>query len=478
MAAAVTLFACSAATDDAPTVLKTATPTGDGSCVVDSEWISSPSLPGEVVKTQTDCDFERFAWQSMLYLVQPTGDSEILGFESWMPQYGIFVGAGDEPTPWGQHPPDQCNTLAEVDGRSTGAAPFVYSNLIKQAGSDQPLIDPSGQFVWYGLRVNESAYDMITGCDLYRSNCAGALKPDNTGPNVVDIIDKYPGLSLPPGAFELKTSWKVLTPEETSSVMFYSVEGWTDPEVADATGSASCKRVTLGLVGIHIVADTPDFPALIWATFEHRNNAPDCSDLQAKPPLGGSWNFFDPDTCDNCTTNDYEPGKPTQVCRMHPQGDSLIGTFPNGQDCDENPDQYICKDPAKSNLAASTKAINEINASAQKIIVSSDKIDPVWANYELVGNIWTENQVTPPQLQSQRGSLSAANTTMETFVQNGESGQTNPNNCFSCHNQSTEQFGKNLPPAGLSHLFHSVLPETGGCSDGALPAACGPYTSK
>ena len=127
-------------------------------------------------------------------------------------------------------------------------------------------------------------------------------------------------------------------------------------------------------------------------------------------------------------------------------------------------------------LAESTAAMRQINASAQQRIgQAGEAIDPVWANYELVGNLWTRDNVTPPQLQAQVGSLSAANTTMETYVQNGASGQTAANNCFSCHNQSTAEFGKSLPPIGMSHIFDKLMAPSGGCQDGRLPANCAAY---
>ena len=448
------------------------------SCDAKSEWLHQTFLPPDV-PADTICGFDQYAWQAMLFLVQPSENApSVLNFESYMPNYGLFVGPDEEPVPYGQHPPDPCNPDESLVDQATGArmatgrAPFVYSNIVKQAGLEQPLIAPDGEFAWYGISVNEDAYDMVTGCDLYRSDCAGPLKPDN--PGTVDIIDKYPDLAFPDGAAELKTSWKVLSQDEIDSGLFYSVNGWIQPRQE----SPDCRMVTLGLVGIHIVVKTPLAPALIWATFEHRNNVPDCSDLSAEPPLGGSWNFYDLATCDNCTTNVYQPGHPGQICRMHPWGDSLIGTFPEGQDCTADPDQFACQEETRKMLAENTQAIRDLNDSARKLIGSSPgSIDPIWANYELVGNVWTRDQITPPQLQAKVGSLSAANTTMESYVQNGPSTRSLPYNCFSCHNQDSGTFGKTLPPVGLSHLFDEVAPKSGGCAEGSLPATCGPYTS-
>lgn len=434
------------------------------SCNASLAWITNPSYPREVADEKSFCVFEQFAWQAFLDLVQPSADgSGVLQFETWMPYYGIFVGKGQQPTPYGKHPPDPCNA-PPTPQMKTGAQPFIYSGITKQAGSLHALRDPSGQLAWYGLRVNDSAYEMLTTCELYRSNCAGPLRHAEGG---INVATKYPTLAFPNGAVELKTAWKVLTQEEVSSKLFYTVQGWIN-----ATQKSSCQQLDLGLVGIHIVTKTEDFPAFIWASFEHRNNAPNCQTLKAKPPLGGSWSFFD--SASDAPTNTYLPGKPTQVCRMHPQGDSTTGIFPNGQSCQLAPQQFACREPTKTLLAESTTAIVDINQSAQALIRANPKrIDPVWANYELVGNVWTTDRVlSPPQLQAQQGSLSAANTTMETYVQNGEAGVTPTNNCFSCHNQSNAFGQQLLPPAGLSHIFVKVQPESGGCQAGTLPAAC------
>ncbi len=435
-------------------------------CVADSDWLFTPGLPAEVPGERTICDFEQFMWRSLIALVQPSAaNQEVLTFETWMPSYGIFVSAG-APTPWGQHPPDPCS--GQTGGSvATGEQARFYSDLHNQAGIDEPLIDLNGEMVYYGMSVNQPAYEMLTTCDLYKSNCAGPLKPQNAG---IDLIDLYPGLAFPDGAVELKTSWMVLDADAIAAGRFYSVEGWIQDQ------SATCRLVTLGLTGMHIVSKTPTNPAFIWATFEHRNNSPDCDDLGASPPLGGEWSFYNPD-CADCRTNQYEPGRPGQICRMHPQGDSHVGTFPGGADCTVNPSQFACGADTVAMLTESTQALIEINASVQQLIMDSpSQIDPIWANYELVGNVWTEGGTLPPYLQAQKGSLSAANSSMESFVQNGVADVTNPYGCFSCHNMEGPQAGRDLPPVGLSHLFHDVS-MSGGCDTGALPAECAPYYS-
>jgi hypothetical protein len=456
---ALSLVACSSASSAR---MKSAVP-ASGTCPADPAWLTSSTLPTEVAASHTACDFEQFMWQSMLALVQPTADRSRLEFETWMPSYGIFVKDG-VPTPWGQEPPTGCPNVS----KGTGRQPRLYSDIILQAGADQPLMDPNHELVYYGMSVDKSAYDMMTKCELYRANCAGPLQPGNKG---IDLIQKYPNLALPDTAVELKTSWMVVDEATAQSGRFYVVPGLIQHH------NGPCREVQLGLVGMHIVSKTPQFPALIWATFENRNNAPDCDKTSASPPLGGSWNFYNP-SCTNCTTNTYKPDQPAQVCRMHPAGDSAVGTFPGGTNCQVNPNQFACQSHTREILDESTKAIQAINSSVEALIRAPEnagKINTVWANYELVGNVWTVHGTVPPYLQAQEGALSASNTSMETFVQNGVAGATNPYSCLSCHNMQGPTASQNLPPVGLSHLFDNVqLP--GGCADGRLPEVCGPYT--
>ncbi|RYZ17602.1 MAG: hypothetical protein EOO70_01450 [Myxococcaceae bacterium] len=433
------------------------------SCAANPAWLNSSALPSEVSSGQTFCNFQQFMWQSMLALVQPSkGNPDVLQFETWMPSYGIFIKDGT-PTAWGQEPPTSCT--ASQKNAATGKKPRLYTDIIKQAGVDQPLIDLKGEFVYYGMSVDQSTYTMLTDCQLYKAACAGPLKPGNKG---IDLIQKYPNLALPDTAVELKTSWMVLDAAGASSGLYYVVPGLIQHK------DGPCREVNLGLTGMHIVSKTPNFPAMIWATFEHRNNAPDCSNTSAPPPLGGTWNFYNP-SCTDCTTNTFRPATPAQVCRMHPQGDSATGTFPDGNDCTANPNQFACQTKTREMLAESTASIQAINESVQALIRANPTvINKVWANYELVGNVWTQGGTVPPYLQAQSGSLSASNTSMETFVQNGVAAVSNPYSCFSCHNMQGPTAGRNLPPVGLSHLFQQVQ-MAGGCENDALPTTCNPY---
>lgn len=457
-------------------------------CAASLDWINNPTLPQEVASGQSNCNFHQFMWQSLFYLIQPTTNTHVTTtsvreFETWMPSYGIFVGENEPLTAWGDvATPDYCDLPTGEVPTSEVPANYVFSDLTLQAGSHHPLIAKDLNDVFYNLSVNEPAYQFITGCDLYKEQCGITLAPDLLNPTstpIVDIPVKYPQLAFPEQSIELKTSWKVLTRTEQDSNHFYTTNGSVKSPKQDCQ-----TNVVLGLVGMHIVSKTPTHPEFIWATFEHRNNAPDCANPTANAPLGGDWTFYDQNCTGDCTTNEYTPGKATQVCRMHPWGDPTIGTFPNGLGCDSTPPPgYICDtDVQKYIIKPNTANLMAINESVASMTASlpQDNINKLWGNYELVGNLWTRNGILPPDLQSQLGSLSDANTTMETYVQNGVSDISNPTSCFSCHNldgktltSSSDQASEpvQLPPAGLSHIFNLIKANTTGCNDGtALPS--------
>lgn len=455
-------------------------------CPAQSSWVTSPSLPSKIPASDTNCDFHGFMWQSFIYLMSPTNkNSPVRQFETWMPAHGIFVKAGDEPAPWGSVPDAP---FCDSSGKAQPAN-YQFVTLTTQAGTHQPLIDQNANLVYYSLAVNEPAYDFLTQCDLYKAQCGASLAPDLTIPaglKPLNIPEKYPHLAFPTSSYELKMSWKILTKAEQESGTFYQTTGTI------LTPDGNCQKAyPLGLVGMHIVSNPPGHPEFLWATFEHKNNAPNCTDLSAKPPLGGSWNFYNPD-CEDCELNTYRNDKPAQICRDHPYGDPTLGVFPDGLGCDATPPpDYICDDDVRKYIIdPNTENLQSLNASVTQMLsqLGNDNPAKLLANYMLVGNVWTLGGNLPPYLQYQRGSLSASNTTMESFSQNGVSGKTATASCFSCHNldghtpftqgqPSTQQV--TLPEAGLSHIYNLIQNTSSGCENGTeLPKACAVYFSE
>ncbi|UXI69978.1 hypothetical protein [Tahibacter amnicola] len=415
-------------------------------CPASASWFTDPSFPTEVPNgsNASNCNFHQFAWQGFIDLVQPAGNG-VRTFETWMPDYGVFVPAGTAVTPWGQQPAAPCTPAA---GAKAPRKVFLRPRTPKGSGFDpnsdlqathDPLYDQNKQVVYYSIWMNKVEYDFITQCDFNNTSC----------------ITSAPATSaITAGAVELKGAWRVFTSDAPTDM--YTIDG----VVGD-----TCKPVTLGLVGFHLVANTPEHPEFIWATFEHYRNAPDCTNPQPTPP--GGWSFNNPDCPSGearCKPNQPKVN-PTQVCRVAPQGGGDAQNITN------------------------IKALNDsVHSTLTKLLASdASKYAPmkVWLNYSMTGNLWTLNGQLPPSSTNEKGSLLDANTTLETFIQ-GQSGSGVNQNCFTCHTQQqfvdSKGVAKGFPngaPANFSHLW-GFAQQTGGCGDGkgSLPASCPLTTQK
>lgn len=411
-------------------------------CLASASWFSNPSFPTEVANglNANNCDFHQFAWQAFIDVVQPAnGNPGLRTFETWMPDYGVFVPAGTQVTPWGEQPAAPCVVPANADAKLAKRL-FLRPRIPKGSGFDpdshdqatgDPLYDQNKQVVYYSIWINQTEYNFITQCDFNNTTC---------------VTSAPATAAITPGAVELKGSWRVF--KDTPPTDMYTVQGVV---------GATCQPVTLGLVGFHLVMNTPLHPEFIWATFEHKSNAPDCTNPQ-KAPAGG-WSFNNPQCQGSACTPNQPKVNPTQVCRVAPQGGG------------------------SSTNVVNIKSLNDsVHLTLQKLLTTGlAKYAPmqVWLNYEMTGNLWTVNGALPPSSTNEAGSLLDANTTLETFIQ-GPNSQGVNQNCFTCHTQqqfvTSKGVAKGFPngaPANFSHLW-GFAQQTGGCNNGQgpLPAMC------
>jgi hypothetical protein len=399
-----------------------------------SSWVGKPGTtpPSTVPGNESNhCDFAQFSWQSFLSLMQvgDTGTGQLV-FETYMDTDGMFPASGS-PTPWGQEPWPL--TLTEIT----------------QAGSGFGLYAQNKSQVYYDMSVNQTMYNYVNTNMLYNATCfnAGVTAKDIHMPPTVstDTSDE---------SIELKTAWLPMT--SCNPKQYHCI-----------TALINGQKSTVGLIGIHIVHKLPDHQEWIWSTFEHVDNAPDCTQV-TNPPAGYSnWNFFKPGfvatgsacpACNNdgtscsaltqCNVNVSEPQLPN-ICRVTPlatvtcnSGDTNLNDDPNNTAC--------------------------LNASVQNILGSGS----VWSNYQLVGTIWFKPGMsapdssgqTPPSGQSIVGNLPTggstqmlANSAMETYTQAPD---VDPN-CFSCHTNTFKAYSASSAEtsghADFSHIFNRIL---------------------
>lgn len=398
-------------------------PTPPAICKADPVWIASPSMPTEVPKDESFCDFYQFSWQWMLAQISPSGNGEPVFMQN-----RIYSPTGGT---------DQCAN-APITGVK-GASGQLIPRQGKPIGFEDVQADGHAL---YDQRSNVLLYNAFYSQALCSSTVAG----------------------FAPGTLEMKVSWMVL-PEGVTPT-HYTIRA--QPQGHD-------KEVTLGLVGLHMAIWTPNHPEMIWASWEHKANAPLCNGSSAKT----GWSLTSdtaaaclaanptgvrgapPSSCDSFefntppTNSSTVPvtGAPINVCRQYAQGNQA-GTAVNGND-----------------NAANLAAITELNAAfvgEAGLLTKLPVTNPmqVWSNYEMVGSLWTKGggESGPPPVPStqtpgpgdaaspQRGSLEMTNMTLETFQQGDKSFVPN---CFGCHNYTKAN------PLNVSHLQDELLPKLG-----------------
>lgn len=387
-------------------------------CSVDPAWISNPSLPVEIDKSDADgtsnfCDFYRFSTQTFLYLMSPSGQGDMRRFQM-QANYPVLESNIDG------SPANSCDDSVAGSTLRTSLAKDMSTG---QAGGGATIYAQDGNVVYYDVRFNKSL------CELTGS--AVEMNSQN--------IVNFPG-----GTMELKFAWKKLSQIEISDATFV-----TQKQVI------SGKAETLGLVGMHIAVATPDHPEFVWATYEHKNNTPDC--LPSNKSDNKNWMFSSescanglPDssaTADACKFNQPEKnltdptGTPTNICRVFP-----YGTWSGDHEAGEN-----LNDITQQNAQLLALLGESGTAGSMKVL----------ENYFTVGALWVTD-ITKSSggvgVPNERGSLRLANTVAETDYQHVDLTSEFSGNCFGCHNYkgTSEAVSNNITSQALSHIFKDI----------------------
>ena len=404
-------------------------------CAAKSNWFPHSKTPrpdDQAFKSSSNCEFHQWSWQMFLWLTQDWGGKpRFLSFQSPQSLLGM-------------------NSRSLQPHTSPVGKPETLDEYL-QAGTDGILVDHKGRAVYYSQYVNPTFADFIKSNNL-------------TDPASVQSFD--PDKSFDITTLELKASWKIVAEGENVSDFFTmktrvnTLRNQGGKIVIDENSS---EMVTVALVGFHIGGVVNGHPEMIWATFEHKSNAPNVPENPTPDTIisDKDWLFYTANTrYADCNVNPADSpaltlnektqviSPITQVCRQ----------FEFGNDPD-NPAQK------KSNMKQNDDNIALLNSSVHKKLKPND----VWKNYHEVGAIWflNQNQLKPGLSlatdgigtnQELTGSLKLSNATIETFTQT----QSTMNNCFRCHN--TEQRFPPIPtldplPAlniNISHAFVNI----------------------
>ena len=245
-----------------------------------------------------------------------------------------------------------------------------------------PLVAQNGRYVRYQTLYNQPAYDFIVANKYYlRSQL----------PTVSDAVPSAPAMQFPNGSIAIKAAWLDMTGFTEAQTRRY----YTRTAILKDPDSGTCSRVTVGLVGLHVVQKTPSRPQWSWSTYEHVDNVP-----PARPDGPGTFTFHDGSAAEMPDENPLslvplapQPAKPFNVVRH-------------------------ARTPIHPNTAA-------MNTRYQRLLK-----DTVWGRYQLVMTQWSRvpgNQANPVPVTVTGdasttfpgvGAGSAfANVTLETFDQ-------------------------------------------------------------
>lgn len=323
------------------------------------------------------------------------------------------------------------------------------------------LISRKGSLVYYISMVNDVyAYYLSAAKE---GQISGAEFPTTAQQrDSICAIARINGATLPDSnalAIEIKTSWveAETVPDPENYVV---VEAWVPTyNKTDTLWTPSGeKKVKLALLGMHVVGSTDKHPEMVWATFEHNQNAPnaayqylDSNNVVVNQPADstGQWTLSSdardphPNTAHISVPKNTNNLKAIAPYGITASNSSLV--YPWGSEANVSPNAE------DGSSAASNSEVISINNSVLSKLIGND----IRKNYILIGATWTSGGSAPTgQSYSTNPSSSGvaigtsllANSTMETYL------QANFSSCFLCHSNG-DTLNPSLLPGDLSHIY-------------------------
>jgi hypothetical protein len=359
-------------------------------------------------------------------------------WETYANSKTIFRANAEPPLPWGQQPdaPASCKKLAQEKGlRVMQASRMPGSfNMTTEASQAFPgnnpnwLADKNSNLVYYEILVGKDEYDYINSNGLYNANLqAQHIKQQQ---NIVMPM----GHDNVQGGLEIKAAWLSVSDPQNPKWKTYK----TSTAVIYDPVSLSCNASVIALVGMHIIHKTASQPQWIWATFEHKDNAPDTAAVKSDGTVDGDYTFYNnscsvqtvPASCKPKTTNGVAVTQTSCAANVSP-----AYYVDNTGNCPAYPVRVSRDFPIKD---TTSNHVASLNKAAQQMIANANS-DSVFANYQLVNVLWSSAAVndnvppgnppvTPLSISGETPSLNTvpvANTMLETYAQGF--------NCLSCH---------------------------------------------
>jgi hypothetical protein len=412
----------------------------DTTCADPSKWNQLCStIPHEVMVTlggdyhglvpATQTRFDSFSWQSFVALNWPSDSAG-------NPLPGSFTDSPNAPRVW--------------EGWTNASTLFYGDSAIGPCAAQLRSLPAGGprkvlmQMAKNGQVINPHAtFDEAVGGPLLDRNLNFALfekvvSPDEAayvrdsslttvaGQEAIDTVNFPPGFYADKklmtggqvGSVEVKAAWRILEPASgDDTTRYYHQQALIAvPAENSATGQPFCISAMVGLVGLHIIHKTQDFPAWVWSTFEHEDNAPTCAAGAAS--CGDStvrYSFFNA-ACTGCQLN-----TPLRDNTFLNDSSFIWNTSP----------------PYGSRYAVDSLYGSQITR-VEPVYVPTDSMNvmwrakignSVWSHYRLIGSQW-QATVPGPTPQISQAPPILGNTALESFIPT-------TSDCIGCHTFAT-----------------------------------------
>jgi hypothetical protein len=409
------------------------------------------------------CDFYKWSWQMFLWANsrQPPGAGGTLVFNSPIFFDASALGLNGQRT----FVPNVANQIksfslfrSQVNAKGQLAVTDNVGNTVNleegQAQTGGVLMSQNLSLVYYGMHVNDVFAYFLTG------NKNGGIMPAQTtfpvSQQQLDLVKAFAatkGNTLPDAnalVVELKTSWIDASTVDASKFITMTAEVPTyDRTLPNKWVPNGAEQKTLAMVGMHVVGTVNNHPEMVWATFEHMDNAPNGSfsyinamnnSTSVPQTTAGTWLF--------CSTNSIGPFNNKRMASLG--GDNSINaTLGNSI----GPSDTIRTNAwgsgtVDANAVQNNTQIISLNNSVLNLIPNGD----VRKNYLLIGAVWTSGAIPGVGTASvpSIGSQSLSNATMETYARS--------KNCFGCHNGVSGGSLGTPGAGGLSHIYGDLQP--------------------
>ena len=471
------------------------------------------SLPGDIEVGSdgavTSDAVAEFAWDTFLALNAPEVGGTISLSGDNRPQWASWSSTADmlnQPRPGrsgSRYYPPVCKKVKNHRRyRVLQQVGKVNDSLVQasRAGlSNQPLVDRNGNFLRYEILLSPAYYNEVKRRKLYDPLVLQGLTENlNLSCGQASYTGGDPA-NRKMGSMLIKAAWMEATDLSDSERARMHTEKLLvfNPAHEMSNGKDACELTEMALVGAHVVRKTQIESAWVWSTWEHEQNAPDCT-AQLLLPKGGpgsatanlacpaeldqdyhfnSKECAESDACNDCNAeftvgNTTVPGQcadpkdpsglqwcldlpaspikgKSQICRQVPVHHgicSLDATIQCSVDEDCAPEAGVCVD----NYPASSAR----NIACHEAIESEGDGGSVWSHYELIGTQWSVQEssecenvqasfVTPsgtvnrnailPQIQLEGSIFDHPNRSARPFLGNSSMESYIRANCIGCH---------------------------------------------